>query len=264
MHPVLLRIGPVNLYTYGALLAIAFLVGIYLAMRAAEREGIEPELIADMGILGILSSILGARLFYIIFYDLRHTLENPGQLLKLQQTGLVFYGGLTFAVAAGIVFCRIKKVSVPLILDVAAPSIALGQSIGRIGCFMSGCCYGTPAGVPWAVKFPHLAHLRHPTQLYESLAAFAIFLALIWFRNRKTARGQVAWLYVTMYATARFAIEFVRGDNAQVVLGLTFSQVVSLLALTAFLPAGYFLWFSKGGFGPRIEATKEPDGGADA
>ena len=264
MYPVLLRIGPITLYTYGALLAVAFLVGIYLAMRAAEREGIMPEFIADMGILVILSSILGARLFHIVFYDLQYTLAHPRELLKLQQTGLVFYGGLIFAVAAGIIFCRLKHVSIPAMMDVTAPSIALGQSIGRIGCFMSGCCYGAPTWVPWAVKFPHLDQLRHPTQIYESLATFGIFLTLMWFRNRRTSRGQVAWLYVTMYAAARFAIEFVRGDNPQVLLGFTLSQVISLLVLLAALPLGYFIWFSGGGGRMRVDSADEPDGRADA
>lgn len=264
MHPVLLKIGPISLYTYGALLAVAFLVGIYLAMRAAEREGIKSEFVADMGILVILSAILGARLFYILFYDLQYTLEHPGELLKLQQTGLVFYGGIIFAVCAGIVFCKLRGVSIPVVMDVAAPSIALGQSIGRIGCFMSGCCYGAPTRVPWAVKFPNLDHLRHPTQLYESLATFGIFLALMWFRKRKTGPGQVAWLYAIMYAAARFMIEFVRGDNPQVLLGFTLSQVVSLLVLLAAFPLGYFIWFSKNNERSPGDAPAESGGRADA
>jgi phosphatidylglycerol:prolipoprotein diacylglycerol transferase len=264
MHPVLLRIGPINLYTYGALLAVAFLMGIYLAMRAAEREGIETEFVADLGILVMLSAIVGARLFYVVFYDLQNTLENPGQLFKLQQTGLVFYGGLIFAVGAGIVFSKLKGVSIPVVMDIAAPSIALGQSIGRIGCFMSGCCYGAPTWASWAVKFPHLDQLRHPTQIYESLATFGIFLALMWFRGRRTAPGQVAWLYVVMYATARFAIEFLRGDNPQALLGFTVSQVMSLLALIAVLPLGYFIWFARDGGRSGADAPEESGGRADA
>jgi phosphatidylglycerol:prolipoprotein diacylglycerol transferase len=245
MHPILFRIGPITLYTYGALLATAFLVAIYVAMRSAEREGIKSEFIADMGIIIILSSIVGARLFYIVFYDLQGTLQNPLSLLKLQQTGLVFYGGLFFAVGAGMLYCRLKKNSISVVLDITAPSIALGQSIGRIGCFLSGCCYGKPTSVPWAVNFPHLSHARHPTQIYESLVTFAIFLILIRFRKRKTGNGQVAWLYLVLYATARFLLEFVRGDNLPVLLHLTISQVLSVFALIVALPLGYFLWYSK-------------------
>ncbi len=198
MHPVLLRIGSISLYTYGALLAVAFLMGIYVTMRAAEREGIETEFIADLGILIMLSAILGARLFYIVFYDLQNTLENPGQLFKLQQTGLVFYGGLIFAVGAGIVFSKLKGVSIPVVMDMVAPGIALGQSIGRIGCFMSGCCYGKLSSLPWAVTFPNHKYASHPTQIYESLVTFAIFLTLLWYAKRKTAVGQVAWLYLIL------------------------------------------------------------------
>jgi phosphatidylglycerol:prolipoprotein diacylglycerol transferase len=220
-------------------------VGIFLATREAEREGLKPEFIADLGIVVILSSVLGARLFFILFYDLRYTLEHPAELLKFRQTGLVFYGGLLFAVGAGLIFCRLKRVSIPIALDIAAPSIAIGQAIGRIGCFMSGCCYGKPTWVPWAFKFPHLDYLRHPTQIYESLATLAIFLVLMWSRKRKAGHGQVAWLYVVLYASARFALEFLRGDNPQVFLGLTFSQLVSILILIGIVPAGYFVWLSR-------------------
>jgi len=244
MHPILFKIGPLELYSYGALLAIAFLVAIYLAGKQAEREGLNPEFASDMGIVVILSSIVGARLFYILFYDLQHTLNNPAELLKLRQTGLVFYGGLIFAVAAGLAYSRLKKVSLPVVLDIAAPSIAIGQAIGRIGCFMSGCCFGCATQVPWAVTFPHLGHPVHPTQIYESLTMVAIFLGLIWFRKRKTRNGQVAWLYLVMYASARFVIEFFRGDNPHILMGLTVSQVISLVALITAIPLGYLVWLT--------------------
>jgi len=246
MHPILFKIGPLELYTYGAFLAVAFLAAIFLATRAAEREGLDPQFIADLGIVVILSSIVGSRLFYILFYDLRHTLENPSELLKFRQTGLVFYGGLVVAVGAGLLYSRMKRVSIPLILDIGAPSIAIGQAIGRIGCLMSGCCFGAPTEVPWAVNFPFLEHARHPAQIYESLATFAIFLTLIQFRKRKTANGQVAWLYLVLYAAARFVIEFFRGDNPPLLFGLTLSQVIGILALIAAVPLGFVVWRSSG------------------
>ena len=258
MHPILIKIGPLQLYTYGLMLAVAFLVGIYLATRAAERAGVKPEIFADLGIVVILSAILGARLFYVLFYDLQYTLAHPGELLKLQQTGLVFYGGLIFSVGAGLIFCRLKSIPIPLALDIAAPSIALGQAIGRIGCFMSGCCYGRPTGIFWAVKFPHLDHMRHPTQIYESLATFAIFLVLLRFRKHRMGGGQVAWLYLVLYASARFAIEFFRDDNPHILLGFTVSQAVSLLALLGALPLAYFIWSNRGR--GQAHADGEPHG----
>jgi phosphatidylglycerol:prolipoprotein diacylglycerol transferase len=246
MHPILFKIGPFELYTYGAFLAIAFLTAIYLASREAQRVGLKPEFAADMGIIVILSAIVGSRLFYILFYNLEYTLQHPRELLRLQQTGLVFYGGLIFAVAAGIVYCRRNLVSIPLAMDIAAPSIAIGQAIGRIGCLMAGCCYGRPAlTVPWAIQFPHLEYPRHPTQVYESLATFAIFLVLFQFRKRKSRNGQVMWLYAVMYASARFVIEFFRGDNPHMLLGMTISQVISVLVLAAAAAAAFYL-FSHG------------------
>ncbi len=253
MHPILVKIGPIQLYTYGALLATAFVAGIYVAMRSAEKEGIKPEFIADLGILIILSSIVGARLFYIIFYDFKNTLENPRGLFTLQQTGLVFYGGLILAVAAGVGFCIRRKVSVPVLMDVAAPSVALGQAIGRIGCFMSGCCYGAPTSAVWGVNFPHLDYARHPTQIYESLATFTIFLGLMFFRKRATRVGQVMWLYIVTYTIVRFTLEFFRGDNPLFAFGLTISQIVSIVALAAMALLAYPVWFRM--------TPKRPDSG---
>jgi len=215
------------------MLAIAFLAAIYLGMRETERVGLKPELAADLGIVIIIASIVGARFFYILFYDLHYTLEHPGELLKLRQTGLVYYGGLVFAVAFGLLYCKWKKAPLLLMFDVAAPSIALGQAIGRVGCFLSGCCYGKPTWVPWAVKFPHLEYYRHPTQLYEALAVLGIFVALMVFRKNKKRNGQVAILYALLYAPARFIIEIFRGDNPQVLFGLTISQVISAIILVA-------------------------------
>jgi len=242
MHPILLRIGPFELYTYGAFLAVAFLVAIHLAIREANRVGLSADLVADLGIVVILSSIVGARLFYIVFYDLQYTLEHPRELLRLRQTGLVFYGGLLFSVGASLIYGKLKRAPIRLGLDVAAPSIAIGQAIGRIGCLMSGCCYGKPALLPWAIKIPHLEHLRHPTQVYESIGAFAVFLVLIRFRKRKTADGQVIWLYAALYAALRFALEFFRGDNPHILLGLTISQVLSGLVLLAAALLAPFVW----------------------
>ena len=257
MHPILFKIGPFEIYTYGALLGVAFLVAIYLATKTGQKAGLKPEFASDMGIVIILSAIVGARLFYILFYDLHYTLEHPSELLRLRQTGLVFYGGLIFAVGASLIFCRLRRVSIPLVLDIGAPSIAIGQAIGRIGCFMSGCCYGKPTWVPWAVRFPHMQNPLHPTQLYESFVTFIIFLALIWFSKRKTRNGQVIWLYAVMYALARFGLEFLRGDNPQIMMGLTISQIISALVLIVAVPTGYVIWLAldrkqvRGGAGER-------------
>ena len=242
MHPILLTVGPFELYTYGALLAVAFLLGIYLATREAKRVGLSAELIADIGIVVILSAIVGARLFYIVFYDLQYTIEHPGELLKLRQTGLVFYGGFIFGIGSSLIYCRLKRAPIRLVLDVAAPSIAIGQAVGRIGCLMSGCCYGKPGSVPWAIKLPLLEHTRHPTQIYESIGAFGIFLVLMWFRKRKTADGQVIWLYVAMYAVLRLVLEAFRGDNPQILLGLTISQIISALVFLAAATLAFFVW----------------------
>ena len=259
MHPILLKIGPIELYTYGAFLAVAFLTAIYLATREAERVGLKSDFVADLGIILILSSIVGARLFYILFYDLQYTLEHPTELLRLRQTGLVFYGGLFSGFCAIYVFCRLKRAPFLLVIDTAAPSIAMGQAIGRIGCFMSGCCYGKPTWVFWAVKFPQLDQLRHPTQIYESAATFIVFLLLMRFRKHKSRDGQTIWLYAVMYASLRFGLEFLRGDNPQVLMGLTLSQVIGVLVLIAAVPLGFLVWMPSPRKQSRAEAARSSE-----
>jgi len=229
MHPILLKLGPLTIYSYGLLVALGFLAGIGLAVWLAKKEGIPTEQILDLAVYVLLASIIGARLFYVIEFW-RDFAGNPISVFYIWQGGLVFFGGLLFVILAVIAYARFFKVPLFKVLDVIAPAAALGYALGRIGCFLNGCCYGIETNLPWAVKFPALSGLRHPTQLYASLSGLLILGLLLFIFYRKKFDGQVFSLGLIFYAVYRFAIEFIR-TNPRYLLGLTAAQWGSILIL---------------------------------
>ena len=237
MHPELFKIGPLTVHTYGVLVAAGFLLGVYLAVRQAKKEGIPPNKIVDLGFYILLSALVGSRLFYVMI-NAGHYIKNPLDIFKVWEGGLVFYGGILFTVPTVLWYVKKNALSVWSTADLFAPSLAIGHAIGRIGCFYSGCCYGKPAdGLPWAVTFTDPQCLAligvplHPTQLYESIGEFTIFLVLITLRKRKSFNGQLFVTYVILYSVLRFIVEFFRGDVARGFFTpqISFSQGVSVL-----------------------------------
>jgi len=217
MYPILIRFGDFTLHTYGVLLAVGFLLALFLARREALRTGIDPNLILDLSFYILVAALLGSRLFYVGI-NWQEFAESPMDALKFWRGGLVFFGGLIFAFFTGIWYARKHHLNFPKIADLTAPSIAIGQSLGRLGCFSAGCCYGERTTAFCAVTFrdPNsLAPLGvplHPTQLYESAATFGIFLALTAMRRSERFQGQLLWYYLLFYSIGRFIIEFYRGD----------------------------------------------------
>ena len=234
MYPVLLRLGPITVYSYGMMVALAFIIGIILATREAGRRGIKPEIILDLTFWILISGLIGARFLYVLinFSDYR---ENPLEILMLQKGGLVFYGGLIFATIAGIAFLRKRKVKIWKITDIIAPSIALGHTLGRMGCFLNGCCYGKEALPPWGIVFPpesaagSAGQTVVPIQLYSCLGLLILFFILK--RRQKTKRfeGEVFWLYVLLYSLLRFVLEIFRGDPRGSILFLSTSQFIGII-----------------------------------
>jgi phosphatidylglycerol:prolipoprotein diacylglycerol transferase len=231
MHPRLLTIpsfdlfswtlGPFTLHSYGVLLAIAFLAGLWVASRQAKRAGMDPGRITDMAVWVLIAGLVGAKLLLVVV-DWQYFGSNPKELLSIFQSGGVFYGGLLGGILVAWWYARRHKLDGWQTADVLAPGVVLGQAIGRLGCFAAGCCYGAPAQVPWAVTFTDVYSARavgtpldtplHPSQIYESVAAFLIFFFLLWLAPRKKFHGQVTLAYVTLYSAARFGLEFLRGD----------------------------------------------------
>lgn len=235
MHPILFKIGPFTIHTYGVMLTVAFVVGLALTVRQARKEGIAPEKIVDLGFYLLLSAIVGSRLHFTVF-EYRYYLDNPLRIFKIWEGGLILYGGVILSILTGIYY--IKKKGLPLwkVADISAPYTALSIAIGRLGCFSSGCCYGKETHIPWAVTFrdPHsLARLNlplHPTQLYESGGTFIIFLFLIVLRKRKDFDGQLFWLFIFLYVVLRSILEFFRAEEVRraLIFGMSHSQLIGI------------------------------------
>ena len=230
MYPVLFRIHGFPINTYGVFLALAFLGAIFVTVRLAQRDGLPKERIYDLCLWLLLSSLVGSKLL-MLFTEPEYR-QNPMMLFSLDflRSGGVFYGGLIGATIAGFVLMRRWKLPWWKTADACAPGIALGNVLGRQGCFSAGCCWGKPTNLPWGVRFSALGHevtgvpidaKLHPTQLYESFAMLIVFFFLLWLHKKKKFSGQVILTYAIIYATVRFLIEFVRDDPRGDILGLT-------------------------------------------
>ena len=245
MYPRLLELpsipylGTLTLYTYGVLLAAAYLFGLKLAMVRAQSRNLDQTRVLDLGIYIIISELVGAKLLLLVT-DFGTYTDNPRQLLSLARSGGVFYGGLILAV--GVALWYIRRIGLPLwtTCDVFAPGIALGHVVGRLGCLFAGCCYGKPTSVPWAITFTDpfaatnvgtpLNVPLHPTQIYEAGAEALILVVLLATERRgRPYSGRTFWLYILLYSISRFAIEFYRGDPRGTVVGISTSQFISLL-----------------------------------
>src|SRR6476660_4128982 len=239
MYPRLLELRPITVYTYGVLLAAAYLLGLKLAMVRAKARGLDANRILDLGIYIIISALIGAKLLLLVT-DFRTFSSNPRELLTLARSGGVFYGGLILAVPVALVY--IRKIGLPLwtTCDVFAPGIALGHVIGRFGCFFAGCCYGKPTTRPWGITFTDpfaaanvgtpLGVPLHPTQLYEAGAEFLILMILLGTeRKGRPFAGRTFWLYMLLYAISRFIIEFYRGDPRGSIGMFSTSQFISII-----------------------------------
>jgi phosphatidylglycerol:prolipoprotein diacylglycerol transferase len=228
-----------TVYTYGVLLAAAYLAGLQLARVRARARGLDANRVLDLGIYIIISALVGAKLLLLIT-DFRTFTSNPRELLTLARSGGVFYGGLILAVAVALFY--IRRIGLPLwtTCDVFAPGIALGHVVGRFGCLFAGCCYGKPTTLPWGITFrdPFAAANvgtpldvpLHPTQLYEAGAELIILIVLLATeRKGRYYAGRTFWLYMLLYAISRFIIEFFRGDERGTVGMFSTSQFISIL-----------------------------------
>ena len=239
MYPRLLELGPITVYTYGVLLAAAYLFGLQLARVRARQRGLDANRVLDLGIYIIISALVGAKLLLLIT-DFKSFTADPRELLTLARSGGVFYGGLIVAVSVALWY--IRRVGLPLwtTCDVFAPGIALGHVVGRFGCLFAGCCFGKPTTRPWGITFTDpfaaanvgtpLGVALHPTQLYEAGAELLILMLLLATeRKGRSYPGRTFWLYMLLYAISRFVIEFYRGDERGTVFMFSTSQFISIL-----------------------------------
>jgi phosphatidylglycerol:prolipoprotein diacylglycerol transferase len=263
MHPRLFELGPVTVYTYGVLLAVAYLAGLQLATARARSRGLEPSRVLDLGIIIIVAAIVGAKvLLFAVDFDFYWS--HPAEIFSLARSGGVFYGGLIAAVLVSFWYLRRHAMPLWATCDVFAPGIALGHAIGRLGCLFAGCCYGRPTTLPWGIVFsdpfaasyvgtPLGVHL-HPTQLYEAGAELLILAVLLLSERRgRTYAGRTFWIYTLLYGVSRFIIEFFRGDERGSLVGLSTSQFISAVLV----PLSLFMLIR---LARRTAAAEEPAG----
>lgn len=263
-----------TLNSYGLLLAIAFITGLFVMSRLAKLDGLPQERVYDLGLWVLASSLIGSKLLMVVTeWDVYYR-DHPGQIFSLDffRSGGVFYGGFIAAIIASVIAMRVYKLPWWRTADAFAPGIAIGQAIGRLGCYSAGCCWGRPTTSALGVQFKErgheitgvptiVAHLTdpvqrevwsnklggllaplklHPVQLYETGATFLLFLLLLWVTGRRRFHGQVMLLYALLYAAARFTIEFWRDDPRGEVLNLSTSQFIAALLFIGSLAA--YIW----------------------
>ena len=257
MLPQLVHIGKFSLPTYGFLVSLGVLIGLWISVRNSERQGIDADHAWNLGILVVLCGIIGAKVLYIV-NDWSSYAAHPGEIFTLStlQAGGVFSGGLIGGLAAAAWYIRKHHMPPLRTFDAFAPGLALGHAFGRIGCFAAGCCFGKPTDHFWGVTFtnPLAAEITEtplnvklqPTQLFEFAVELANFFILTWMLKRKKFDGQVFGAYLFLYGIARYFLEFLRGDpgRGEVFGGImTGTQLISICLVIA----GGFIWWLRPG-----------------
>ncbi len=242
MHPTLFKIGTFEIHSYGLLLAVAFLVAIQIFVSRGKRRGIPEEKLHTISLIILILAIVGGRGLFVLTHWSDYASE-PLAMLRLWEGGLMLYGGYILAIAGGILYVRRSGLAVWKIADAAAPAMALGIGIGRLGCFLNGCCFGLPSTLPWAVRFPAGSYSSfaypgsplHPSQLYLALAGALLFVVLLRLDQTPRFDGRLFWIAVAFDAVLRFGIDFTRYYDSTSFLGkvggLSFNinQVLSAL-----------------------------------
>jgi phosphatidylglycerol:prolipoprotein diacylglycerol transferase len=252
MHPILFHLGSVPIYTYGVLVAAGFVVGLFYARFQACKVGLDPDLIWNFAIYGILVALVSSKL-WLLASEWDYYAANPGQIFSIAtlQSAGTFYGGVVGGIVWTFVYTRVTRLPLLGVLDVCAAPIAFGHGIGRIGCFVAGCCYGKPTSLPWGVTFTSPIASRiagtplnvslHPTQLYEAAAEFVNFLLLVCLGTRQKCSGQLIGAFFMLYGIERGTIEFLRGDPGRTMMlhdKISLMQIVSVVLIIA----GALLW----------------------
>jgi phosphatidylglycerol:prolipoprotein diacylglycerol transferase len=253
MHPILFHIGPLTLHSYGLMMTIAFIVAIWLASRRARKAGLPQHFAIDISFVLIIVSLVCARLTYVVGHwsefrqyplDIISPIQHDG---TIGIAGLVLLGGVIGGIIATLIYVRIKKLPLFLVLDVLTPPVVIGMAIGRIGCFLNGCCFGFPTGLPWGCVFPSDSYAGtiypnipiHPTQLYDMLLMVTLFIVLLLLEKRPHPRGQTFAFFLVGYAIARFWVEGLRWYEPDLIptfigsLELTGSRIVSIVMFIA-------------------------------
>ena len=270
MHSILFQIGSFTVYTYGVCIALALIAAISMAFFRAEKFGLNSDVMFNAGILGFIFGMIGAKLLYIIV-ELDTYIENPKLLLNFG-SGFVVYGGLVLGIIAFVAYLKIKKQRVVEYADLAIPSVALGQAIGRVGCLMAGCCYGRECSESFflGIHFPEGAQAPvgvplYGTQIICIVLNVLLCLFLIWINYREKFAGMALSLYMILYSLGRFFVEFLRGDDRGAVGPLSTSQFIAIFTFVLGVALFFiFRWYQArplkvGGYPEEEEEEEEAD-----
>jgi len=254
MHPILIDLGFFQLPTYGAILLAGVGLALWTAHRRSRAAGMDADRIVDLALWIVIWALLGAKAL-LVLVELPRYLSNPAELLGVARAGGVFLGGLLAGLLAGWILLRRYGLSFLPTADALIPSVSLGQAIGRLGCLMAGCCWGSHCDLPWAVTYTDPRATQnvgtpldvplHPFPAYAFLFNLALYLVLARLFQRVGGTGRVLATYLVLYGTGRFLLEFTRGDAARgFVLGglMSTSQFLSLLLVLT--GAGLHLWLN--------------------
>jgi len=241
LYPELFRLGPITLYSYGAMIGLAMIIGVALVYRQAPREGIDPERTMDFSLAVAIAGLIGSRVVFVMLYWREYVGANLWAILGFggggQVQGLSIHGGLLGGVLVGGILARRWRLGFWPMADLYSRPMALGMGIGRIGCILAGCCYGVLTGGTWGCTTPYATGLRHPSQLYEFALLGIVFVFLSWYMTRPRRRGRMFALLLGGYGLARLAAEVFR-EGERVLLGLSLGQLVSI----GLIIAGVFVW----------------------
>ena len=245
MYPVFLELGAFEIRSYGVIVALSFLIGLWISAKEAERKGFDPKLVQDFAVYGVLGGIIGARLYFVLFSAPAYFLAHPWEIFAVWSGGIGVIGSLVGGFLVAVWFCLRRKISLLRFADTLVPGIALAQAVGQLACLLNGDSYGSATDLPWAITYTDprsLAPLNiplHPIEIYEMAAYFVVFL-LVWkIRKHYSIDGFTFFTYLAGYGTARFLVDFFRGDPAIFAWGFQAAQVFGaamiLASLTGFL-----------------------------
>lgn len=237
MRPVLIKFDGIGIPSYGTMLVISFIVALFLVKREAKKHNISPVLIENLAFWLMVGVIIGGRLLYVLFH--LNEFRDIISIFEIWNGGMMFFGGFIGAFIAGVIYVKKQNLSISLLSDIISPSIALGEFFTRIGCFLNGCCFGTPTELPWGIHFPNgsfadragLDCAIHPTQLYSSLFGLLLFFLLQRMLHRPHSRGSIFAYFLIFYGGFRFGVDFVR--YYENISNLLINQLISIIIVIA-------------------------------
>ncbi len=246
MRPYLFHIGETPVSSFFFLILVATLVSTFYAVWVGKRNGLNPTAILDLGIIGMMAGVLGARIFHILVEAPDYYWEKPIRVFEFWRGGFVSWGGFILIPIAFLVYFRMRRLPVWPYLDILCVAAPIIKFFIRVGCLLAGCCYGKPTDLPWGIIFTHPDSAAfyfmgtvplHPTQVYSMIHAGLLFLLVNWVYRRRRFAGQTACILAIGWSLPRALIEFFRGDADRGVYegGISTGQIMGLLTVILFL-----------------------------